>query len=193
MDLLEQCELDDEKLMGKTSRQRGPKVGESETGDRESQTRQRRGTIKVHKGTTEKVQRRLSERRKEEEGDSAGRCLKSTPTESIQDTILKNKEGATGEKEKNPKKIQRKDPTPLGDGCQAVSRALCVLSFVPSTSLSFFLSLCHIHLYAPSISHDSTLLPPSPCFPLLPSPHPYSLSLSPSPSLHIYIRPSLEG
>lgn len=38
MDLLEQCELDDEKLMGKTSRQRGPKVGESETGDRESQT-----------------------------------------------------------------------------------------------------------------------------------------------------------
>lgn len=30
MDLLEQCELDDEKLMGKSSRQRGPKVGESE-------------------------------------------------------------------------------------------------------------------------------------------------------------------
>lgn len=30
MDLLEQCELDDEKLMGKSSRQRGPKVGDSE-------------------------------------------------------------------------------------------------------------------------------------------------------------------
>uniref|UniRef100_A0A3B4TH72 Tubulin tyrosine ligase-like family, member 7 n=1 Tax=Seriola dumerili TaxID=41447 RepID=A0A3B4TH72_SERDU len=29
LDLLEQCELDDEKLMGKSSRQRGPKVGES--------------------------------------------------------------------------------------------------------------------------------------------------------------------
>ncbi|KAM7387905.1 hypothetical protein PAMP_024116 [Pampus punctatissimus] len=28
LDLLEQCELDDEKLMGKSSRQRGPKVGE---------------------------------------------------------------------------------------------------------------------------------------------------------------------
>uniref|UniRef100_A0A8D0ASR0 Tubulin tyrosine ligase-like family, member 7 n=1 Tax=Sander lucioperca TaxID=283035 RepID=A0A8D0ASR0_SANLU len=30
LDLLEQCELDDEKLMGKSSRQRGPKVGDSE-------------------------------------------------------------------------------------------------------------------------------------------------------------------
>lgn len=30
MDLLEQCELDDEKLMGKSSRQRGPKVGVNE-------------------------------------------------------------------------------------------------------------------------------------------------------------------
>uniref|UniRef100_A0A3B4WGD7 Tubulin tyrosine ligase-like family, member 7 n=1 Tax=Seriola lalandi dorsalis TaxID=1841481 RepID=A0A3B4WGD7_SERLL len=30
LDLLEQCELDDEKLMGKSSRQRGPKVGERE-------------------------------------------------------------------------------------------------------------------------------------------------------------------
>ncbi|MED6238142.1 hypothetical protein ATANTOWER_010299, partial [Ataeniobius toweri] len=32
LDLLEQCELDDEKLMGKSSRQRGPKVGERERG-----------------------------------------------------------------------------------------------------------------------------------------------------------------
>lgn len=29
LDLLEQCELDDEKLTGKSSRQRGPKVGEN--------------------------------------------------------------------------------------------------------------------------------------------------------------------
>lgn len=29
LDLLEQCELDDEKLMGKSSRQRGPKVREN--------------------------------------------------------------------------------------------------------------------------------------------------------------------
>lgn len=29
LDLLEQCELDDEKLTGKTARQRGPKVGEN--------------------------------------------------------------------------------------------------------------------------------------------------------------------
>ncbi len=38
MDLLEQCELDDEKLMGKSSRQRGPKVGEREreVGDAET-------------------------------------------------------------------------------------------------------------------------------------------------------------
>ena len=28
LDLLEQCELDDEKLTGKSSRQRGPKVGD---------------------------------------------------------------------------------------------------------------------------------------------------------------------
>lgn len=29
LDLLEQCELDDEKLTGKSARQRGPKVGEN--------------------------------------------------------------------------------------------------------------------------------------------------------------------
>lgn len=132
----------------------------------------------------------MSEREKEREGRGrqVGRCLELTPTESIQDVIQKNKEGGSGldEKEKNQKKAQRKDPTPLGDSCQAVSLALNVLSFFLSISLSFSLSLCHIHLYAPSIFHDSTLLPPSPCFHPLPSPlHPHSLPL------HIYIHPSL--
>lgn len=49
MDLLEQCELDDEKLMGKSSRQRGPKVGESERerqGDAEAE--RERGENKGH-------------------------------------------------------------------------------------------------------------------------------------------------
>uniref|UniRef100_A0A3Q3FNB3 Tubulin tyrosine ligase-like family, member 7 n=1 Tax=Kryptolebias marmoratus TaxID=37003 RepID=A0A3Q3FNB3_KRYMA len=43
LDLLEQCELDDEKLMGKSSRQRGPKVGERERG-RETKSRERIGS-----------------------------------------------------------------------------------------------------------------------------------------------------
>uniref|UniRef100_A0A7N8WS75 Tubulin tyrosine ligase-like family, member 7 n=1 Tax=Mastacembelus armatus TaxID=205130 RepID=A0A7N8WS75_9TELE len=46
LDLLEQCELDDEKLMGKSSRQRGPKVGESY---REGDTEIRGGEITEEK------------------------------------------------------------------------------------------------------------------------------------------------
>lgn len=63
MDLLEQCELDDEKLMGKSSRQRGPKVGESER-------RKEEGKNKGHmpQGTRVKVQRRESEGETEREG-----------------------------------------------------------------------------------------------------------------------------
>uniref|UniRef100_A0AAX7TET0 Tubulin tyrosine ligase-like family, member 7 n=1 Tax=Astatotilapia calliptera TaxID=8154 RepID=A0AAX7TET0_ASTCA len=43
LDLLEQCELDDEKLMGKSSRQRGPKVGEREKTHKLGENRENRG------------------------------------------------------------------------------------------------------------------------------------------------------
>lgn len=75
MDLLEQCELDDEKLMGKSSRQRGPKVGESERDvGRCVKLRENRGH--VPHGTREKVQRRVSERASKREGGvEAGRQM----------------------------------------------------------------------------------------------------------------------
>lgn len=47
MDLLEQCELDDEKLMGKSSRQRGPKVGENEREVERHGNQERGGRIKA--------------------------------------------------------------------------------------------------------------------------------------------------
>lgn len=48
MDLLEQCELDDEKLMGKSSRHRGPKVGESMREARKTQKPRERRETKDH-------------------------------------------------------------------------------------------------------------------------------------------------
>lgn len=143
MDLLEQCELDDEKLMGKSSRQRGPKVGERGRGER---NQVRGGGIRATclKGPKRKCQKKSVRERKMEGGDrQVGRCLELTPTESTQDVIEKNKGGGgrwLGEKEKNQKKTQRKDPTPQGDSCQAVSLAPSVLSFFLSISLSFSLS-----------------------------------------------------
>ena len=172
MDLLEQCELDDEKLMGKSSRQRGPKVGERGRGER---NQVRGGGIRATclKGPKRKCQKKSVRERKMEGGDrQVGRCLELTPTESTQDVIEKEKGGGggreggqwpganpqkkqkggkkkkkgggggrwLGEKEKNQKKTQRKDPTPQGDSCQAVSLAPSVLSFFLSISLSFSLS-----------------------------------------------------
>lgn len=80
---MEQCELDDEKLMGKSSRQRGPKVGEREIGRHKlREIWENRGHMP--RGTQESVQRRVSESKKEKErgGRQVGRCLQLTPTES---------------------------------------------------------------------------------------------------------------
>lgn len=70
MDLLEQCELDDEKLMGKSSRHRGPKVGEGEREARKTQKPRERRETNDHMPprTPEKVQRTVLDREKEEEG-----------------------------------------------------------------------------------------------------------------------------
>uniref|UniRef100_A0A669DKK8 Tubulin tyrosine ligase-like family, member 7 n=1 Tax=Oreochromis niloticus TaxID=8128 RepID=A0A669DKK8_ORENI len=66
LDLLEQCELDDEKLMGKSSRQRGPKVGEREkTHKRKAGGRrsgEKRGEKKVSYDLGESKEKNLAER-----------------------------------------------------------------------------------------------------------------------------------
>ena len=180
--MLEQCELDDEKLMGKSSRQRGPKVGERGRGER---NQVRGGGIRATclKGPKRKCQKKSVRERKMEGGDrQVGRCLELTPTESTQDVIEKNKGGGggrwLGEKEKNQKKTQRKDPAPQGDSCQAVSLAPSVLSFFLSISLSFSLSPTPIrpldfprqHI-TPSITllHPPHFTSPSPPFFSLPT------------------------
>lgn len=168
MDLLEQCELDDEKLMGKSSRQRGPKVGksESEVGRHGYQEKEKgeqgpRASWDMGKG---------AKKRKREKRRQVGRCLELTPKYIV---IQKNKEGGSrlGEKEKNQKEALRKDPTPLGDSCQ-LSLSLCprYLSFCLSVSLSFSLShtpICPLDFPRQHITSSITLLhsipsPPSP-------------------------------
>ena len=188
MDLLEQCELDDEKLMGKSSRQRGPKVGERGRGER---NQVRGGGIRATclKGPKRKCQKKSVRERKMEGGDrQVGRCLELTPTESTQDVIEKNKGGGGGggwaRKKTFFKTPTNKSQLPKGTAVRlSLSLPPCYLSFCRSPSLS----LCHLHLYAPSISHDSTLLPPSPCFTHLTSPpHPpffFSLPTHLHPSL----------
>lgn len=61
MDLLEQCELDDEKLMGKSSRQRGPKVSAREVRSHQREARGGRRGPGCLKGAKGKVQRILTE------------------------------------------------------------------------------------------------------------------------------------
>lgn len=70
MDLLEQCELDDEKLMGKSSRHRGPKVGEGEREARKTQKPRESRETNDHMPlrALEKVQRTVLDREKEGEG-----------------------------------------------------------------------------------------------------------------------------
>lgn len=196
MDLLEQCELDDEKLMGKSSRQRGPKVGESQRGVEGWGNQERGGGIRATclKGPKRKCQKKNVSERKREGGDrQVGRCLELTPTESTQNVIEKNKGGGAGgwaRKKRIRKRPKEKTQLPKGTAVRlSLSLPPCYLSFCRSPSLS----LCHLHLYAPSISHDSTLLPPSPCFTHLPSP-PHPLFFSPHTSTSIpHSRAKLAG
>lgn len=72
MDLLEQCELDDEKLMGKSSRHRGPKVGESMREARKTQKPRERRETKDHMPprAPENVRRVVLDREKKGEGQN---------------------------------------------------------------------------------------------------------------------------
>lgn len=68
LDLLEQCELDDEKLTGKSARQRGPKVGENERGGeekpREREGREKNRMVALPQETREGVQGEESQKEK---------------------------------------------------------------------------------------------------------------------------------
>lgn len=75
MDLLEQCELDDEKLLGKSSRQRGPKVGENEgevKGDTETQREEVKMKATSPKGPQKNVKNGIRETEKEGGRGQAG-------------------------------------------------------------------------------------------------------------------------
>lgn len=117
------------------------------------------------------------------------RCLELALTESTPDVIQKKKgEGScrSGKKERTQKVAQRRDPTPQGDSCQAVSLVLFLLSFFLSIIL-FFIALSHPPINPLPISCNSTLRPLSHNFALLHSP------LHPSLSLNMYIDSPLEG
>lgn len=75
MDLLEQCELDDEKLMGKSSRQRGPKVGESEREAGRHRNQERGGRIRATRDIRKSAKKSVREIEKEGGRGEAGRQM----------------------------------------------------------------------------------------------------------------------
>lgn len=72
MDLLEQCELDDEKLMGKSSRHRGPKVGEGEREVGRHRNQKRGGKLRATWGPQKKC-KELCWRERKRGRDGTGR------------------------------------------------------------------------------------------------------------------------
>lgn len=73
--------MDDEKLMGKSSRQRGPKVGEREKTHKLGENRENRGHM--HQRPLKKCAKKSDRGRKREgRGWQVVKCLELTPTES---------------------------------------------------------------------------------------------------------------
>lgn len=167
--------------MGKSSRQRGPKVGERERGPT---SWERWGSIGAtfHKGRKKRCKECQIGKRM-----GGGRRTPGCKAQKAHRTWYRRMDGSRG-LEKNLKEPQRKDPTPLGDSCQAVSLFLSMPSFSMSISPSFSLYVTYTYT-PPQFPQDRTLLPPSPCFtPLLP----LSLSLCTSTSIP-HLRAKLAG
>uniref|UniRef100_A0A673CA83 Tubulin tyrosine ligase-like family, member 7 n=1 Tax=Sphaeramia orbicularis TaxID=375764 RepID=A0A673CA83_9TELE len=106
LDLLEQCELDDEKLMGKSSRQRGPKVGERDrknyladftsgssadnscsSSDDEEEERRKKREKKVSYDLGESKEKNLAERSGRMHWKPPIKSLKSSPAPSASPTL----------------------------------------------------------------------------------------------------------